>query len=209
METERVMTVPPCPESALQPGRVGPPTLFLRTAPHRPGPDCPHRLDARQGLRLGRFRHGWGIVCGLDVRCDPTCEGGVVVEPGYAVSWLRRRHGRAGRVVFRPGALVSARARPVRGSLPNARAEAGSERQGGAPPSRRRSWRASTQRATRPRCRRSTSPSATASATTSHRKRSPARCAVRRGVRGQPHPRGVRAHSPARREQRGSAGRRC
>jgi hypothetical protein len=36
-------------------------------------------------LRLGRYRHGWGVVCGLEVRCDPK-PGWVIVSPGYAVS---------------------------------------------------------------------------------------------------------------------------
>jgi len=30
-------------------------------------------------LRLGRYRYGWGVVCGLEVRCDPA-------NPGYGVS---------------------------------------------------------------------------------------------------------------------------
>jgi hypothetical protein len=37
-------------------------------------------------LRLTRYRHGWGVVCGLEVRCDPEQASGVIVEPGYAVS---------------------------------------------------------------------------------------------------------------------------
>jgi len=37
-------------------------------------------------LRLARFRHGWGVVCGLEVRCDWQNEGQVIVGPGYAVS---------------------------------------------------------------------------------------------------------------------------
>ena len=37
-------------------------------------------------LRLGRYRHGWGVVCGLEVRCDPANPSGVIVGPGYAVS---------------------------------------------------------------------------------------------------------------------------
>lgn len=28
---------------------------------------------------------GTGVVCGLAVRCDPCCDGSVVVEPGYAI----------------------------------------------------------------------------------------------------------------------------
>src|SRR5262245_59204059 len=37
-------------------------------------------------LRLGRYRHGWGVVCGLEVHCDPRQPGWVIVSPGYAVS---------------------------------------------------------------------------------------------------------------------------
>jgi hypothetical protein len=37
-------------------------------------------------LRLGRYRHGWGVVCGLEVRCDPKQPGWVIVSPGYAVN---------------------------------------------------------------------------------------------------------------------------
>lgn len=39
-------------------------------------------------VRLGRFRHGRGVVCGLDVRCDPDPKRHthVIVGPGYAVS---------------------------------------------------------------------------------------------------------------------------
>ena len=37
-------------------------------------------------LRLGRYRHGWGVVCGLEVRCDPKQPGWVIVSSGYAVS---------------------------------------------------------------------------------------------------------------------------
>lgn len=40
----------------------------------------------RAKTRLARHRHGWGVVCGLDVRCDPARPGGVIVAPGYAVS---------------------------------------------------------------------------------------------------------------------------
>ncbi len=39
-------------------------------------------------LRLNRFRDGWGVVCGLEVRCacDPKQPGKVTVLPGYALS---------------------------------------------------------------------------------------------------------------------------
>lgn len=45
-------------------------------------------LEWTQGrLRLGRYRRGWGVVCGLDVRCDPDPDhpSRVLVTPGYAV----------------------------------------------------------------------------------------------------------------------------
>ena len=37
-----------------------------------------------------RYLHGWGVVCGLKVKCDPCCVGygsygRVIVEPGYAI----------------------------------------------------------------------------------------------------------------------------
>jgi hypothetical protein len=35
---------------------------------------------------LARFRDGWGVVCGLDMCCDETNPGGIVVRPGYALS---------------------------------------------------------------------------------------------------------------------------
>jgi hypothetical protein len=37
-------------------------------------------------LRLARYRDGWGVACGLEVRCDPRKPGGVLVGPGYAMS---------------------------------------------------------------------------------------------------------------------------
>ena len=40
---------------------------------------------ARDRFGLSRYRHGWGVVCGLDVRCDPNVSTGVIVTPGYAV----------------------------------------------------------------------------------------------------------------------------
>src|SRR5262245_22065610 len=39
----------------------------------------------RGRLALTRFRHGWGVVCGLDVHCAPDDRAAVEVEPGYAV----------------------------------------------------------------------------------------------------------------------------
>jgi hypothetical protein len=36
-------------------------------------------------FRLTRYRDGWGVVCGLQVRCDRENPGHVVVEPGYAL----------------------------------------------------------------------------------------------------------------------------
>ena len=40
----------------------------------------------RAHLALRRYRDGWGVVCGLDVRCDPDRAGWVLVDPGFAVS---------------------------------------------------------------------------------------------------------------------------
>lgn len=40
---------------------------------------------AQGKFRLARQRHGWGVVCGLDVRCDPKHPASVLVGPGYAV----------------------------------------------------------------------------------------------------------------------------
>lgn len=40
----------------------------------------------QEKLRLGRFRGGWGVVCGLEVLCAGTSRTSVVVKPGYAVS---------------------------------------------------------------------------------------------------------------------------
>jgi hypothetical protein len=36
-------------------------------------------------LALGRLRHGWGVVCGLEVHCDPKSPGNLIVGPGYAI----------------------------------------------------------------------------------------------------------------------------
>ena len=35
---------------------------------------------------LARYRDGWGVACGLDIHCDETNPGGVVISPGYARS---------------------------------------------------------------------------------------------------------------------------
>jgi len=32
------------------------------------------------------YLHGWGVVCGLEVLCHPTCDGWVTVKQGYAIS---------------------------------------------------------------------------------------------------------------------------
>lgn len=37
-----------------------------------------------QRLRRVRHRHGWGVVCGLGVRCGPRAT--AIIEPGYAVT---------------------------------------------------------------------------------------------------------------------------
>ena len=41
---------------------------------------------AKHKFALSRYRHGWGVVCGLDVRHDPAHPGTVEVGPGYAIS---------------------------------------------------------------------------------------------------------------------------
>ena len=43
-------------------------------------------VKAKTGL--ARYRHGWGIVCGLDVHCGPS--GSVRVTPGYALDCCGR-----------------------------------------------------------------------------------------------------------------------
>jgi hypothetical protein len=40
----------------------------------------------RARLGLVRFRDGWGVVCGLDVRCDPRKPSAIEIGEGYAVS---------------------------------------------------------------------------------------------------------------------------
>lgn len=40
--------------------------------------------------RLARLRDGWGVVCGLEVTCDPQCPSGIIVRPGYAVDCCGR-----------------------------------------------------------------------------------------------------------------------
>jgi hypothetical protein len=40
----------------------------------------------RARLALVRHRHGWGVVCGLEVRCDPRTRSKVEIGEGYAVS---------------------------------------------------------------------------------------------------------------------------
>lgn len=37
-------------------------------------------------IRLTRYRHGWGVVCGLDVRCDDKNPGHILMGPGYGIS---------------------------------------------------------------------------------------------------------------------------
>ncbi|HEU5013496.1 MAG TPA: hypothetical protein VFT66_13315 [Roseiflexaceae bacterium] len=39
----------------------------------------------RARFSLARFRHGWGVVCGLEVTCDSNNPAGVRIHPGYAV----------------------------------------------------------------------------------------------------------------------------
>jgi hypothetical protein len=32
------------------------------------------------------YLHGWGVVCGLEVLCHPSCDGWVTIKQGYAIS---------------------------------------------------------------------------------------------------------------------------
>jgi hypothetical protein len=32
------------------------------------------------------YLHGWGVVCGLEVLCHPSCEGWISIKQGYAIS---------------------------------------------------------------------------------------------------------------------------
>jgi predicted flap endonuclease-1-like 5' DNA nuclease len=40
----------------------------------------------RDRLRLLRYRDGWGVVCGLQVHCDPKRHGWITVGSGYAIT---------------------------------------------------------------------------------------------------------------------------
>src|SRR5262245_25466521 len=40
---------------------------------------------SRARFRLARYRHGWGVICGLEVSCDPQKPAGVLIHPGYAI----------------------------------------------------------------------------------------------------------------------------
>jgi hypothetical protein len=40
---------------------------------------------SQKNFRLARYRDGWGVVCGLDVRCDPRQKAGLIVSSGYAI----------------------------------------------------------------------------------------------------------------------------
>jgi len=40
----------------------------------------------RDKQRLVRYRDGWGVVCGLDLWCDPDRPGGILIGPGYAIT---------------------------------------------------------------------------------------------------------------------------
>lgn len=39
----------------------------------------------RAHQQLGRFLHGWGVVCGLNLSCDPHNPTSILIQPGYAV----------------------------------------------------------------------------------------------------------------------------
>jgi hypothetical protein len=86
----------PCP-CCRPPGDCGPdddPTCELECLERpvfKPGqrlcaPDLDNLVAYADGrFGLVRYRHGWGIVCGLQVRPDPGCDTRVVIEQGYAV----------------------------------------------------------------------------------------------------------------------------
>jgi hypothetical protein len=40
---------------------------------------------SRAHFRLARQRHGWGVVCGLEVTCHTSASAGVLIRPGYAI----------------------------------------------------------------------------------------------------------------------------
>jgi predicted flap endonuclease-1-like 5' DNA nuclease len=40
----------------------------------------------RSKAGLARYRDGWGVACGLDLRCDEANPGSILVSPGYALS---------------------------------------------------------------------------------------------------------------------------
>jgi hypothetical protein len=40
---------------------------------------------SRAHFRLARQRHGWGVVCGLEVTCHSSNSAGVLIRPGYAI----------------------------------------------------------------------------------------------------------------------------
>ena len=44
---------------------------------------------SKDKFRLSRFRHGWGVVCGLEVQCDSGSQA-VRVSPGYALDCCGR-----------------------------------------------------------------------------------------------------------------------
>ena len=40
------------------------------------------RTWTQQKFRLSRYRDGWGVACGLNVRCDHEKSGHIIIEPG-------------------------------------------------------------------------------------------------------------------------------
>jgi hypothetical protein len=47
--------------------------------------DAAQRYVIEKNRLHNRYLVGTGVVCGLAVRCDPCCDGSVIIEPGYAI----------------------------------------------------------------------------------------------------------------------------
>ena len=80
---------------------------------------------------LIRYRHGWGIVCGLDVKCASTPGSGPVVgvSPGYAIDCCGNDIVVCGDVTLDLSACCTPQATPCDGSTPTTPAVEGNDRQ--------------------------------------------------------------------------------
>jgi hypothetical protein len=47
--------------------------------------DAAQRYVIEKNRLHNRYLVGTGVACGLAVRCDPCCDGSVIIEPGYAI----------------------------------------------------------------------------------------------------------------------------